>query len=283
MGVFGQATRTRTGLVDGGPLPATLRAACRAELARCAEPPFEVPIAVAVNASMVLVLWYLAPLGLRDWLFNLHGELALPMVLAVWMYSDVPATNLVAPDRHRMMAAIGDRPALGRLITAKNLVLWLMVSPVCLAYAVGLGLASGAWGLSAVTMVWIAVAPFGTLGVASWLGIWFPYHPLPLRVRFEHRRPWWPMVGRWLTLVLLPYAVVPTVATAVVAPSALLWGVTAQHGLSGPLSTAEFAEGTVLTCAVAVVAWTAGHAVGIRWIERRRTALAAYLADPLRG
>ena len=50
---------------------------------------------------------------------------AFALVLAAWMYSDVPATNVLAPDRQRVMAAIDDPVMLQRLLYAKNIVLWM--------------------------------------------------------------------------------------------------------------------------------------------------------------
>jgi hypothetical protein len=137
--------------------------------------------------------------------------------------------------------------------------------------------------LTPVTMIWIAIVPLGTLGVAAWIGIWFPYHPIPLRRRLENRRPWWHMIGRWATLTLVPYSLVPAVATAVALSSALLWHVTAAHGLSGRLSFSEFAAGVALTCAIAVAGWIGGHVVAVRMMARRKDAILAYLSDPLNG
>jgi hypothetical protein len=181
----------------------------RHQLRRSFSPPFTEPGVVLMNASLVLVLWFWVPIGLRDLFISLHGEMALPMVLASWMYADVPATNLLAPDRERALAVL-DRPAdLQRLIDAKNVVLWFLVSPVCIALAIGTGIAaangirisdapapthSAILPATAIAVLWIAVAPLGALGIASWIGTWFPYHPLPLRTRFQHRRPlrtWW--------------------------------------------------------------------------------------------
>ena len=54
-------------------------------------------------------------------MFTLHGSLAFALVLAAWMYADVPATNVLAPDRQRVMAAIDDPVLLRRLLYAKNI------------------------------------------------------------------------------------------------------------------------------------------------------------------
>jgi hypothetical protein len=98
-----------------GPRPAGLGDALRQELGRAFHPPYEAP--------------FLFPLGTQDMLFTLHGELAFPMVLASWMFSDVPATN--------------DPVLSGQMLGAKNLALWLLVAPACAA-AVAVVLAASA-------------------------------------------------------------------------------------------------------------------------------------------
>jgi len=39
------------------------------------------------------------------------------------------------------------------------------------------------------TVIWIGVVPLGALGISAWVGIFFPCPPMPLRFRWEHRRP----------------------------------------------------------------------------------------------
>jgi len=68
---------------------------------------------------------------MKDDVFTLHGSPAFALVLAVWMYSDVPVINVLAPDRQRVMAAIDDAVLLRRLLYAQNIVLWAFITPVC--------------------------------------------------------------------------------------------------------------------------------------------------------
>lgn len=80
------------------PMPATLRQAVRIELAEALHTPYEIPIAVAFNGALMTVLWFFLPTQWKNALFALHGTLAFAMVLAGWMISDVPATNVLARD-----------------------------------------------------------------------------------------------------------------------------------------------------------------------------------------
>jgi hypothetical protein len=62
-------------------------------------------------------------------MFTLHGSPAFALVLAACMYSDVPATNVLAPGSQRVMAAIDDPAMLRRLLHAKNIVPWAFITP----------------------------------------------------------------------------------------------------------------------------------------------------------
>ena len=264
------------------PLPATARQALRAELGRAFAAPYETPIVVAVNGLLMAAAWFWLPVGLQDWLFTLHGPLAFPVVLATWMFADVPATNVLGDDARRVGTALGDPAQLRRLVYAKNAVLWLLAAPVCALIALGIGIVHRHWAAAAVTVVGILTIPLGSLGVAAWFGIRFPYHPLPLATRWRHRRPWRRMVVRWLTVVTVPYGLVPLVTTVLAGPALLLWYRTSGHW-QHRIPDGSLAVGVAVTVVVAAAAFVGGHRVGLRLIEGRRVQLADYLAHPERG
>ena len=112
----------------GAVMPGTFRAAVAAEMGQAFSPPYQVPIVVAVNGLLMAGAWFLLP---RGWLFTLQSALAFPVVLSSWMYADVPATNVLAPDRIRVLAALGDGTMISRLLLAKTAVLWVFVAPLC--------------------------------------------------------------------------------------------------------------------------------------------------------
>ena len=89
-------------------LPTSLHAAVCYELRDALRPPYTVASVVTFNALLMAGAWFLLPTAWQDWLFTLHGPSAFAMVLAGWMYADVPATNLLAPDRERVLAAIDE-------------------------------------------------------------------------------------------------------------------------------------------------------------------------------
>ena len=190
-------------------LPRTFRDAVRAEFGRALRPPYATLSTVAANAAFMSSAWFFLPRALKDDVFTLHGSLAFALVLAAWMYADVPATNVLAPDRQRAMAAIDDPVLLRRLLYAKNIVLWTFITPVCAVVALVTGISGHNLLSTLYTVIWIGVVPFGRARDIGVGGHPLPYHPMPLRFRWEHRRPRGRMLWRWMTLAVTPYVLVP--------------------------------------------------------------------------
>ncbi len=260
---------------DGAPLTAA-----RTELRRVFTAPYEAPIVVAVNGLLMAGAWFLLP---PDWFFRVHAAWVFPLSLATWMLADVPATNVLGSDARRMAAVLDRRHDLLRLLVARNVVLWLLVVPICVVVALVDGALTHASALTTVATVGaLALLPTGTLGIAAWLGVLFPYHPMPLAVRWEQRRRFWPIIGRWTALVLLPYVLVPLIATVIYAPVVLAWYVYAG-GSWQATSDGELAVLFALAGVIAVVAWRGGHAVSVRLAATRSVPLRAFLADERRG
>ncbi len=265
------------------PLPTTIREAVRQQIALTRLPPYENLITVAVNGALMSSAWFFLPTGLRDKVFTLHGTLAFALVLAGWMYADVPSTNVLGPDAKRIVAAFDDPVMFRRLLYAKNLVLWLVVTPVCAIVAVINGLINHQFLATLYTVVAIGVVPFGVLAISAWVGIVFPYHPMPLRYRWEHRVPRRRMLVRWITLAVTPYILVPVLAGLLLTPSLLLWGFTAPHGITQKIPDQYLGWGIVVACVIALVATVGGHRVGAMIARRRRAALLVFLSDPGRA
>ena len=158
-------------------LPIRSPGRCGPSCGEALHPPYTVPLVVSFNALLMAAAWFLLPTKWFDWLFTLHGPLAFAMVMAGWMYSDVPATNVLASDRQRVLAVLDDPPMLSRLLYAQNFTLWCFVAPVCTVVAVIIGYFHHDWPPTLVSVVAIAIVPFGALGVAGWVGIIWPYHP----------------------------------------------------------------------------------------------------------
>src|SRR4051794_14583001 len=258
-------------------LPVSLREAVSQEWRVARHPPFTAAGVVVGNGLLMAACWTLLPPAAVDALFRFHGPLAFAMVLAIWMYADVTATNLLGSDPARSIAALADPAALHRLCLGKNIVLWLLATPLCALAAIVIGSYENQPAATALTLLWIAAVPLGALGFASWVGIWFPYHPLPLSRRWAHRRQWRPMLARWPLLVLAPYLVVPLMTLVLTLPSLLLWYAMARGSHGSQLSDAAFGWGLLLAAAVSIPAWLVGQAYGPRLATRRAERLTEFL------
>jgi hypothetical protein len=264
-------------------LPENIREAVRQQITLTFQPPFESPITVAVNGALMSSAWFFLPTSLRDKVFTLHGTLAFALILAAWMYSDVPSTNILGPDARRVAESLDDTEMLRRLLYAKSIVLWLMITPLCAVVAIINGLVHHSLLSTLYTVVAIGVIPFGFLAISGWVGIVFPYHPMPLRYRWEHRQPWKRMLARWLTLVVTPYILVPALAALMLVPSLLLWGFTSPHGLSEKLPDHDLGLGVAVACGISLICSVGGHRVAAWTAQRRRAKLRDFLSDPVRG
>jgi hypothetical protein len=227
--------------------------------------------------------WVFLPASAVSFAFTFHGPLAFALGLASWMYSDVPATNVLGGDAERSRAALGDPAMLRRLWYAKNLVLWLLITPLCTVVAIGLGIYEHRLATTVLSVLWIATVPLGALGFSSWVGVYFPYHVLPLRYRWAHRDRWWRMLGRWGVLLVTPYGVVPLLTAVLTLPSLLLWKAVAPAEQAKRITDTQFFWGLLLGAAVAGVAWVGGHWYGPRLAHRHRQWLAEFLGNPERG
>ena len=119
-----------------------------------------------------------------------------------------------------------------RLLYAKNLVLWTFVAPVCSLVAVIIGTSNHEYVAMVITIIAITVMPFGVLGISAWVGIRFPYHPIPMRERWANRRSWGRMWVRWLVLVVTPYGLVPALRSLSSHPRCCSGGSRSTYGRS---------------------------------------------------
>ena len=142
-------------------LPATLPAALRAEFRRAAHPPYETPNVVVGNGLLMTACWVFLPASVVSFVFSFHGVLAFALVLASWMYSDVPATNVLGGDAARSSAALGDPAMLRRMWYAKNLVLWALITPLCTVVAIGLGIYEHRLATTARITSWVLSSASG--------------------------------------------------------------------------------------------------------------------------
>lgn len=261
-------------------LPHSFREALRFEYARTISYPFETLLTLAFNGALVVIGWWFMPPWIVDLMFSNHKPMAFAVVMAIWMYSDVPSTNQAGSDSVRFLAAL-DRPdVLRRMIWARKFVLWSVVTPLSAIASIWLGIAQHNMTAAMFGLVWIVVAPIGVLSLAPLLGIRFPYHPMTLRERWSKRSDWKRMGVRWGILIVAPYVWVPLLGWILTVPALLVWGAGVTLALPAHMSFARFSTGVL----VGLVSTQFGARFGWKGAQRllvaRRDALRRELADP---
>lgn len=260
--------------------PGTL-AAVRTELRRIRTNPTDTLLMLVVNSAMVFVLWFTLP---RSWFFTFTGPEGLPYALAGWMYADVCATNVLAPDRERALASLDDPQAFVELLRSKALALWLLIGPACAALAIAISLVRNrSWHFTTEVVIAVAIVPLGAVAMTGLVGIMFPYHLRPLRWRWEHRRRFKQVILRWLVLLVIPYTLYPIAFGLIVAAPVSIWRLTRRIGWQYDLSTVDFLICATLAVVITAAMWTYSHRFAVRWVQTHRERLRAYLLDVERG
>jgi len=262
-------------------LPDNLRTAIFEEIRRTFVYPYSTFLCLFGNAMLVTLLWFCVPVNFKSLFFNVQGAFFFPIVLASWMIADVPATNEWAPDSLRVLAAMGDDAMLTRLLRAKHLVLWLIVTPVVIIVAAIIGGITGDRVTMTLCIGWVASVPLSSLGIACLVGIIWPYHPIPLKIRLKKRHEWKHMWLRWGFLVVFPYMLVPLLGLIGLGPSVVLYQLAKVH--HGTVNRVALMIGLAATVPIAAVIWTWGTRYGARLTAKRSTQLRLYLSDPLKG
>ena len=240
-------------------------------------------IAVGFNAMLVTICWFLLPNSIVNWLFTLHGPLAFPYVLEMWMLGDTPATNVAGRDAVRAAQQLHDPAALRLWLRAKHIVMWSIVGPVGAIVAVVIGLVQHRYDDAAAAATVLLFLPLGVLSVAAWIGIWMPYHPQKLLWRWRHRSDWRAALVRWLALVLVPFLIVPVIAIVLLMPSLIIW-ISAHQGYPPhQMDTTGLWIGTAVSVAVSLTTFAWAPRVAAKIARRRSERLHLYLSNPEHG
>jgi hypothetical protein len=270
---------------DGAEMPPVaagprLRNTVANEYRRVVRPPWELATGLVTNGVLMVAAWFLLPPVLHSLLFSLTGPLAFPVVLASWMLSDTPSTNVLGSDRDAAMSVLDRQAAYWRWLAARCIVIGSIIGVACAIGVLYVGI--GHYPLSQI--IWacavVALLPVGVLPVAAWLGIVFPYHPHSLRWRWQHRRAW-PTQLRWAALVLAPFVYVPLIGVVILSPGVGLAEYLKPSGHR--LTPSQFGIAAAVACATAVVVAVIGLWVARRLIAWRTNYLSGYLSNDDRG
>ena len=134
----------------------------------------------------------------------------------------------------------------------------MLVTPICVVVALGIGIYETQWTRMVVTVVTIIVPPFGALG--SRLGLVFGFRITdPARRTMARTSVVVAHVGPLARVGALPYVIVPSLAVLALLPSYVFWTVTGR-GQYAPLDDLRLAMGGVLALVVSLGMWRSGGA-----------------------
>ena len=167
--------------------------------------------------------------------------------------------------------------------SAKHIVLWMITTPMTVIAALIVGIVTGDWITMVIAIVWVAAAPLCSVGIACWVGVRWPYHELPLAIRWRERARWRPILLRWGILVILPYGLVPTLAVIGLAPSAIAGLIARTLGVRGSAYDSVLLSGLIVAIPMTIWIWHRATRYAARSTVRRAAVLRAYLEDPLLG
>jgi hypothetical protein len=263
-------------------IPPGFWAAVGWEYRRIFRRPWTELLSVAANAALVTGFWLFLPSHLTNWAFSLNGPVAFALVLQVWMLADTFATNVFGTAPEQVLPRINNPRELRVWLWARSFVIWSLVGPACAVVAVALGAGDHHLEIAAFACVVLLVLPIALISITAWVGILFPYHPRPLRWRWEHRRDI-RVIVRWALLLYVPYNLILALGFVILAPAILVAKLVGGPNESHRPPLGGVIAETVLICVLALIATVVGHRVAVRLARRRHDQLVAYLADPDRG
>ena len=247
----------------------TTWALAREQLREALRPPFEDLTIILINAGLLLAGWFLLSPAI---VFRFTTLIFLPAAIASWAFADVPATNLLGSDPQRALPLLGNPAGLKRLFASKNLVLWVLISPVCLVLALILASTQDQWKLGIAVGIAVLFMPFAYLGLCSLVAPMLPFHSRKLAWRRQHRETW----RRWGVALVIPYVLTTPAALLTVAPVVLIYaliGTTDDHILIGALLITPWS----------LALWRIFLNLMTKLVAKRETYLREFLAEPDRG
>jgi hypothetical protein len=240
-------------------------------------------VAISFNGLLVTFCWLLLPTNILNWLFTLHGALAFPYFLEMWMLGDTPATNVAGRDAVRAAAQLHDPAALRIWLRAKHIVMWSFVGPIAAIVAIVIGAVQHRYEAAAAVAITLLFLPLGVLSLAAWVGLWLPYHPQKLLWRWQHRSDWRAALLRWGVLVFLPFMVVPLIAIMLLLPSLIIWIIAHQGYPPQHMDPAGLWIGTTVSILVSLIVFAWAPSVATKIARRRFAKLHGYLSNPEHG
>ena len=242
----------------------------RAELRIVFSPPFDVLSVVVINVGLALGAWFLIN---PDIVLNYTALVFLPIALASWALSDVPATNLFGGRSEQILEHFDEPAELRRIMTVENIVLWLLVAPGSMLLSLALMPSQHEPLISIAISIAALCIPFAYLGLAAIMAPLLPFHPMPWRQRLQ-RRDTWP---RWAVAIGVAYfGLTWPAGVLAVGPAAFILNYVGQEPI-------HYLIAAIVITPWCLLIWRTGLRISTRIAEWRRPWLEQFLADPNRG
>lgn len=217
---------------------------------------------VAVNLALASVWLVFQPVqqdGHRDWV------MLVATYFSSFILADVTTTNMLGVDNIRVAKSLEDGTRLWRLLLVKNLALAVIVGLPTTLLAIVLTLLMETPGRLLMTVPDVAVPLLSWLGVGNVISVLLAVGYEPLIRRWRQRRELRRTV-RWLTHLVLPYALFYLADPVYGLPQVIVWR--ALPAALGP-TLGPAAGGSLVHIGFAVVVWLIGS-VAAELIVRKR-------------
>lgn len=219
---------------------------------------------VGVLANLLLAIGWLAvqPLTVhgrhQDWVV-LVGAYFSSFVLA-----DVTTTNQLGADHRRVLTGLADGARFWRILVVKNVALVVLVGLPTLVVAMAMTLWFERPERLAVTIPDVAVPIVSWIGVGNVISVLLPVGAEPVIRRWRQRRDR-RRTARWLTVLILPYALYYVAHPMDGVGHRLLWR--QAPSLIGPVLGRDTKSFVHLGIALAV--WLVGTSAAVWWVRVR--------------
>lgn|GEM_PF-3429650 len=233
-------------------------------------PPFEVPSVVVINVGLALGAWFFISPSV---VIRYTSLIFLPVALAAWAFADVPSTNLLGVHAGSAVKYIDKRRLLSRMITVKNIALWLLITPGCVILSIALWPSQHNPLLSLAITIAVQSLPFAYLGLAAIMAPLLPFHPLPWRERLRRRDTW---IRYGLAIGIAYFALTGPAAFLALGPALLIMQFVGKE-------PSHLFIASILVIPWALFIWRMGIRISTKIAMRRKDWLEEFLSDPSRG
>ncbi len=242
----------------------------KAELRSYFHKPYDVPTVIAINMLLALFAWFFIN---PDVVLRYTALVFLPVALIAWAFADVPSTNLFGSAPVQTLRYINEPENLRRMMTVKNIALWILVAPLCFVLSLCLLPSQHDTLISLAVCLAVVFLPFSYLGLAAVIAPLLPFHPMKWKERLKRRDTW---LRYGLSIGVAYFALTGPATVLALGPAWLVFKFIGQEPIH------VFLAAVILT-PWAFILWRTGLHISTWIVAKRRQWLENFLNDPARG